>query len=86
MEDEQSQGHGQPPPPTNEVHAAYLTKETGSGPQMANLTKLPIVQLPKTVNRRVELCSGGMIAGVSAVLANGVQVNTVTIVEKSRMV
>ena len=86
LEDEQPQGHGQPPSRTNEVHAAYLTKETISDPQMANLTKLPIVQLPKAVDHWVELCSGGMIAGLSAALANGVQVNMVTIVEKSRMV
>ena len=53
---------------------------------MANLTKLPIVQLPKAVDHWVELCSGGMIAGLSATLANGIEVNTVTIVEKSTMV
>ena len=48
LEDEQPQGHEQPP--TDEVHAAYLTKETSPGPQMANLTKLPIVQLPKAID------------------------------------
>ena len=53
---------------------------------MAGLTKLPIVQLPKAIYHWVELCSGGMIAGLSATLANGIRVNTVTIVEKSRMV
>jgi site-specific DNA-cytosine methylase len=53
---------------------------------MARIHMMPFSPVPSTVDQWLELCSGGMLAGLSAALANGVTVKTVTLVEKSRMV
>ena len=53
---------------------------------MARIHKLPLNPIPSAVNHWLELCSGGMLAGLSAALANGITVKSVTLVEKSRMV
>ncbi len=54
--------------------------------QMASLRDIPIRPLSRYVNHWLELCSGGMIAGVSAALNNGVQINTISLVENNRLV
>jgi hypothetical protein len=53
---------------------------------MAELHKIPTSPLPTIVKHWVELCSGGMLAGLSAALSNGVTIKRVTLVEKNRVV
>ena len=55
-------------------------------PRMANLQKLPTSPLPSTVNHWMEICCGGMLAGLSAALSTGIIINRVTLVEKSRAI
>ena len=54
--------------------------------QMASLKDIPIRPLSKYVDYWLELCSGGMIAGISAALNNGIQINTVSLVENNRLI
>jgi site-specific DNA-cytosine methylase len=47
---------------------------------------MPTTPVPELIEHWLELCSGGLLAGLSAALANGYKIKTVTLVEKSRMV
>ncbi len=67
-------------------HSAYLSAGIESPYNMARIHKLPLSPIPGTVDHWLELCSGGMLAGLSAALANGITVKSVTLVKKSRMV
>ena len=49
-----------PPSP----HAAYLSAGIESPSSMARIHKMPISPVPSTVDHWLELCSGGMLAGV----------------------
>ncbi len=68
------------------LHSAYLSAGIESPSNMARIRKMPLSPIPDTVDHWLELCSGGMLAGLSAALANGIMVRYVTLVEKSRMV
>jgi hypothetical protein len=67
-------------------HSAYLLAGIESPSSMARIHKMPLNPVPSTVDHWLELCSGGMLAGLSAALASGIAVKTVTLIEKSRMV
>ena len=53
---------------------------------MIPLKELLVVPIQSEVNHCVELYNGGMLAGLSSALANGITVNTVSLVEKNRTV
>jgi hypothetical protein len=55
-------------------------------PPMANLQTLPIVAPERTINHWLELCSGSMLAGLTAALAAGMTIKRVTLVERNRAI
>jgi hypothetical protein len=55
-------------------------------PPMANLQTLPITPPGHTINHWLELCSGSMLAGLTAALAVGITIKRVTLVERNRAV
>ena len=70
---------------TNDL--AYLSTENHITPAlapMANLQVLPITSPKHTINHWLELCSGSMLAGLTAALATGIKINRVTLVERNR--
>ncbi len=83
-----------PNPPENEpaycgMNIADVNDEVSlysASQKMAILTNLNLVPLPRTVNHWVELCSGGMVAGLTAALTNSITVKFVTLIEKNRTV
>ena len=66
----------------------YLTSHNAPSQHlsMAKLHEIPTSPLPTIVHHWVELCSGGMLAGLSAALSNGMTINRVTLVEKNRAI
>ncbi len=52
--------------------------------KMATLTSLNVVPLPRIVNHWVELCNGGMVAGLTAALANNIIVKLVTLSHREK--
>ena len=72
---------------TNDL--AYLSPTNGiapSLPPMPNLQTLPITPPGRTIGHWLELCSGSMIAGLTAALSVGITVQRVTLVERNRAV
>ena len=63
------------------IHSNALTL-----PPMENLQTLPITAPTHTINHWLELCSGSMLAGLTAALAAGMTVKRVTLVERNRTV
>ena len=53
---------------------------------MSKINALPITTIPTVVDHWIELCSGGLLAGLSTTLSNDIAVKAVTLVEKSNMV
>ena len=53
---------------------------------MANLQTLPITPPGRTINHWLEICSGSMLAGLTAALAAGMTIKRVTLVERNRAV
>ena len=70
----------------NDRDQAYLSSGSAQQPQMSKISALPITMIPAVVDHWIELCSGGLLAGLSAALSNGIVVRSVTLVEKSNMV
>ena len=68
-------------PPISTIRAQNFSPQ-----QMASLKDIPIRPLSRYVDHWLELCSGGMIASISAALNNGIQINTVSLVENNRLI
>ena len=71
---------------TNDLAYSSTTNIALSLPQMPNLQTLPITPPGRTIGHWLELCSGSMLAGLTATLSVGITIQRVTLVERDRTV